>query len=177
MKLIATKIIGPKLIKSEIYKDTRGFLKETYRKNILNNDIDFPFDIMSFSTKNVLRGLHLQKKNSQAKIITVTHGKILDVAVDLRKNSKTFGKYVSFIISDKDNFSFYIPKNFAHGFLCISKNCTVNYKCSEYRHVKSEVTIDWSDRNLNIKWPIKKPIISKKDSKGISFKEFIDLSK
>ena len=171
MKLIKTKIIGPMILKSKIYIDRRGYFKEVYRKNILKN-LDFPFDIMSFSKKNALRGLHTQTISPQAKIITVTHGKILDVAVDLRKNSKTFGKCVQIIISDKDDFSFYIPKNFAHGFLCLSKECTVNYKCSEYRNEKSETTINWSDKDINIKWPIKKPILSKKDANGISLIDF-----
>ena len=171
MKLIKTKIDGPMILKSKIYIDRRGYFKEVYRKNILKN-LDFPFDIMSFSKKNALRGLHTQTISPQAKIITVTHGKILDVAVDLRKNSKTFGKCVQIIISDKDDFSFYIPKNFAHGFLCLSKECTVNYKCSEYRNEKSETTINWSDKNINIKWPIKKPILSKKDANGISLIDF-----
>ena len=171
MKLIKTKIDGPMILKSKIYIDRRGYFKEVYRKNILKN-LDFPFDIMSFSKKNALRGLHTQTISPQAKIITVTHGKILDVAVDLRKNSKTFGKCVQIIISDKDDFSFYIPKNFAHGFLCLSKECTVNYKCSEYRNEKSETTINWSDKDINIKWPIKKPILSKKDANGISLIDF-----
>ena len=171
MKLLKTKINGPLLLKSKIYIDRRGYFKEVYRKNILKN-LDFPFDIMSFSKKNALRGLHTQTISPQAKIITVTHGKILDVAVDLRKNSKTFGKCVQIIISDKDDFSFYIPKNFAHGFLCLSKECTVNYKCSEYRNEKSETTINWSDKDINIKWPIKKPILSKKDANGISLIDF-----
>ena len=162
MKLIKTKIKGLKLIRSNIYKDKRGFLRETYRKNIVNN-MNFPFDIMSYSKKNVLRGLHYQSKNSQAKIITVTYGKILDVAVDLRKNSKTFGKYFSLIISHNDNFSFYIPKNFAHGFLCLSEKCTINYKCSDYRNSKFEKTLNWKDPDINIKWPIKNPILSQKD--------------
>ena len=87
----------------------------------------------------------------------------MDVAVDLRKNSPTFGKYFSIIISHKDDFSFYIPKNFAHGFLCLSKSCTVNYKCSDYRNPKYEKTLSWNDPNIKIKWPIKKPILSKKD--------------
>ena len=87
----------------------------------------------------------------------------MDVAVDLRKNSSTFGKYFSIIISHKDNFSFYIPKNFAHGFLCLSKSCTVNYKCSDYRNPKYEKTLSWNDQNIGIKWPINKPILSKKD--------------
>ena len=171
MKLLKTKINGPLLLKSKIYIDRRGYFKEVYRKNILKN-LDFPFDIMSFSKKNALRGLHIQIVSPQAKIITVTHGKILDVAVDLRKNSKTFGKCVQVVISDKDDFSFYIPKNFAHGFLCLSKECTVNYKCSEYRNERSETTINWCDENINIKWPIKKPILSKKDANGISLIDF-----
>ena len=171
MKLLKTKIDGPMILKSTVYIDRRGYFKEVYRKNILKN-LDFPFDIMSFSKKNALRGLHTQTVSPQAKIITVTHGKILDVAVDLRKNSKTFGKCVQVVISDKDDFSFYIPKNFAHGFLCLSKDCTVNYKCSEYRNEKSETTINWSDKDINIKWPIKKPILSKKDANGISLIDF-----
>ena len=173
MKLLKTKIIGPKIIKSKIFKDRRGFLKETYRKNILNN-IDFPFDVMSYSKKNVLRGLHIQIKNSQAKIITVTHGTIIDIAVDLRKRSKTFGKYVAIKISDKDDFSFYIPKGFAHGFLCLSNECTVNYKCSEYRDQKSEKTLAWNDQEVAIKWSIKKPILSNKDKNlGLNLKDFL----
>ena len=94
-------------------------LKEVFRKDILNKD--FPFDIMSYSKKNVLRYLHFQSKFPQAKLITVTHGKILDVAVDLRRNSKTFGKYFSIEISQNDDFSFYIPENFAHGFYMLIK--------------------------------------------------------
>ena len=173
MKLLKTKILGPKIIKSQIFKDRRGFLKETYRKNILNN-IDFPFDVMSYSKKNVLRGLHIQIKNSQAKIITVTHGTIIDIAVDLRKRSKTFGKYVAIKISDKDDFSFYIPKGFAHGFLCLSNECTVNYKCSEYRDQKSEKTLASNDQEVAIKWSIKKPILSNKDKNlGLNLKDFL----
>ena len=176
MKLLKTKINGPKIIKTKIFNDSRGFLKETYKKNIVGN-IEFPFDVMSFSKKNVLRGLHLQTTNSQAKIITVTHGKILDVAVDLRKNSKTFGQSVKFIISDKDDFSFYIPKDFAHGFLCLSSECTVNYKCSEYRNKKTETTISWNDKDINIKWPISNPILSNKDKNGLSLNSFVKANK
>ena len=91
MKLLKTKIPGLKIIKSKIYQDRRGYLRETFRNTLIKNK-NFPFDVMSFSKKNVLRGLHIQTKYSQAKIITVTHGKIFDVVVDLRKNSKYFGK-------------------------------------------------------------------------------------
>ena len=171
MKLIKTKIPGPLIIKTKIYNDKRGFLKETFRNNLFKN-IKFPFDIMSSSNKKVLRGLHIQTDKSQAKIITVTHGKIFDVAVDLRKNSKTFGKYVSLIISENSDFSFYVPKGFAHGFLCLSKKCTVNYKCSEYRQSKYEKTLSWNDPKINIKWPVLNPILSEKDKEGLNLHYF-----
>tara|TARA_B100000886_G_scaffold297296_1_gene224917 strand:+ start:1352 stop:1867 length:516 start_codon:yes stop_codon:yes gene_type:complete len=170
MKLENVKITGLKLIKSKIYKDKRGFLREVYKNKLLKDK--FRFDVMSYSKKNVLRGLHIQTQNSQAKIITVTHGKILDVVVDLRKKSKTFGKYFSIIISHESDFSFYIPRGFAHGFLCLSKNCTVNYRCSQYRHKKSETTLQWNDKDVNIKWSIKKPILSVKDKNGKSLNYF-----
>jgi len=170
MKLIKTKIAGLKLIKSQIFKDKRGYLRETFRNKLIKKE--FIFDVMSFSKRGVLRGLHIQIERSQAKIITVTHGKVLDVAVDLRKKSKTFGKYFSIVISDKSDFSFYIPEGFAHGFLCLSENCTLNYKCSEYRHPKSETTLKWDDKSVNIKWPIKKPLLSKKDQNGKSLDFF-----
>ena len=171
MKLLKTKIPGPLFIKSQIFKDKRGYLRETFRNNLLNK-IKFPFDVMSFSKKNVLRGLHIQTNKSQAKIITVTHGKIFDVAVDLRKNSKNFGKYIGVIISDKSDFSFYIPAGFAHGFMCLSKTCTVNYKCSNYRDTKSEKTLNWNDKKVNIKWPNKRPILSNKDKNALDLEFF-----
>jgi len=166
MKLIKTNIKDLKIIKTKIFKDKRGYLKEVFQNKLVKKN--FVFDVMSSSKKNVLRGLHIQTTNMQAKIITVSHGKIFDVAVDLRKNSKTFGRYYSIIISDKSDFSFYIPEGFAHGFLCMSKKCTINYKCSEYRNSKSEATLDWQDKKLAIKWPIKTPIISQKDKNGLS---------
>ena len=171
MKLLNTKIKGIKIIKSKIFKDKRGYLRETFRNNLIRK-LSFPFDVMSYSRKRVLRGLHIQTKNPQAKIITVTHGQIFDVAVDLRKNSKTFGKYISLIISDKSDFSFYIPKGFAHGFMCLSKKCTVNYKCSSYRNPKSEKTLMWNDPFLRIRWPLKQPIISEKDKNGYDLNSF-----
>ena len=171
MKLLKTKIPGPLFIKSQIFKDKRGYLRETFRNNLFNK-IKFPFDVMSFSKKNVLRGLHIQTNKSQAKIITVTHGKIFDVAVDLRKNSKNFGKYIGVIISDKSDFSFYIPEGFAHGFMCLSKTCTVNYKCSNYRDANSEKTLNWDDKKVNIKWPNRKPILSVKDKNALDLEFF-----
>ena len=170
MKIIKTKINGLVLLSTNIYKDKRGFFKEVEKEKILKKK--FVFDCFSYSKKNTLRGLHLQTKNSQAKIVTVVQGKILDVVVDLRKKSKTYGKYFSIQISQDSNFSIYIPENFAHGFLCLSKECAVYYKCTKYRDKNSETTIKWNDNKLNIKWPIRRPILSEKDKQGIKFDDF-----
>ena len=164
MRLLLTKIKDIKKVKTKIFKDKRGFFKEIYKNKILKKK--FIFDVMSYSKKGVLRGLHIQTKFPQAKLITVTSGKIMDVAVDLRKNSKNFGKYYSTIISQDSDFSLFIPEGFAHGFLCLSQTCTINYKCSEYRDKKSEKTLRWDDEQTNIKWLIKKPILSLKDKNG-----------
>ena len=170
MKIIKTNIKDLILLKTNIFKDKRGFFKEVKKNKIIKKK--FVFDCFSFSKKNILRGLHIQKKKSQAKFITVVSGEIFDVDVDLRKNSKTFGKYFSINISENSDFSLYIPEGFAHGFMCLSKTCAIYYKNSNYRDKKSETTINWDDKDLNIKWPIKKPILSKKDQQGISLKDF-----
>ena len=171
MYLIKNKISGPKLVKTKIYSDKRGFLKEVYKQKIIKNE-NFIFDLMSNSKKNVLRGLHVQLKKTQAKLITVTEGEIYDVAVDLRSNSKTFGKYIGLKISYKDDFSFYIPSGFAYGFVCLSKTCTIYYRTSNYRDAKSERTLAWNDKTINIKWPVNKPIISNRDKYGLPLDSF-----
>ena len=170
MHIKKTPIKDLVLLKTKIYRDSRGFLKETSKKNVIKKD--FIFDLMSSSNKNVLRGLHIQTTKPQAKLITVSYGKIFDVAVDLRKKSKTFGKYFSIIISNKSDFSLYIPEGFAHGFICLSKTCIINYKCNKYRDVKSETTLKWDDSYLKIKWPVKKPILSLKDKHGKNLNYF-----
>ena len=170
MRLLKTKIKGLLIVKTNIYKDNRGFFKEIEKFEILKKK--FIFDCLSFSKKNTLRGLHLQRKKQQAKIITVAKGKILDVVVDLRKKSKTYGKHFSIEISHNSDFSLFIPSGFAHGFLCLSNTCLVYYKCTNYRDQKSEITLKWNDRALNINWPVKKPILSKKDNLGISLSDY-----
>jgi dTDP-4-dehydrorhamnose 3,5-epimerase len=170
MKLIKTKIKGLLIVKTNIYRDNRGFFKEVEKFKILKKK--FIFDCLSFSKKNTLRGLHFQQNKPQAKIITVVQGKILDVVVDLRKKSKTYGKHFSIKISQDSDFSLFIPKGFAHGFMCLSKTCLVYYKCTNYRDQKTEITLKWNDKDLKIKWPTKKPILSKKDHLGIALSEY-----
>ena len=158
------------LIKNRSFKDNRGYFKELIRENVINKK--FPFLVMSFSKKNVIRGLHIQTINSQGKFISVLKGKIFDVAIDLRKNSKTFGKVYKCILSEKNNTSIYVPPGFAHGFQALENENYIVYSCTKYRNKKSETTIKFDDKELNIKWPIKKFIISAKDKKGISLSEF-----
>ena len=166
-------IIGIKIFKSNIYKDHRGFFKEVYKKKEFKNK-QLIFHCASTSKKNVLRGLHMQIKNPQAKFLTVIKGKIFDVVLDLRRNSKTFGKYFSITLSPKSYSSIYVPEGFAHGFCGLDKENIVYYGCSKYREKNYEIGILWNDKDLNIKWPIKKPILSQKDSRNISFEEYCD---
>ena len=170
MKLIKTEFKDLLIYKKDTFKDNRGYFRELF----LNKDIKrkFPFDVMSYSKKNVLRGLHLQLKKPQGKLVTVLRGKIFDVALDCRKNSKTFGKYFSIILSENENISLYIPEGFAHGFCSLSNNTIMHYKCTNYRDQRSETGIIWNDSEINIKWPIKNPILSAKDKSNISFKNF-----
>ena len=170
MKLLKTKIKGPLIIKSFIYKDKRGYLKELFNENKLKKK--FVLSILSYSKKKVLRGLHIQTKNPQGKYISVLKGKIFDVAVDLRKGSNTFGKYFSCVLSERNFKSLYIPAGFAHGFMTLDKENYVLYSCTKYRNLKSEKSIKFNDRDLKIKWPFKNPIISKRDKLAMGFSEY-----
>jgi len=171
MKKIKTNFEGLYVFKGRTFYDKRGFLREAFKKKIIKKNL--VFSIVSKSKKNVLRGLHLQTSNAQEKFLTVIKGKILDIAVDLRKNSKTFSKHFKVILSEKNSKHLLIPKGFAHGFLSLEKESIVLYNCSNYRNKKSETSILWNDKNLKINWGTKKPIVSKKDKKGLSLKEFL----
>ncbi len=169
MRIEKTKIKDLLILRTEIHKDNRGFFKEISKKKILKHNL--VFDCLSRSKRNTIRGLHFQKKNSQGKLITVVEGEIIDVAVDLRKKSKTFGHHVAIRMKNDSNFSVYIPEGFAHGFVCLSKTCTLYYKCTNYRHKKTERTLKWNDPELKINWRIKNPILSEKDKNGILLKD------
>ena len=159
------------IVNNQSYKDKRGYFKEILLEKKIKEK--FPFLVMSYSKKNVIRGLHLQLNNSQGKYVSVIKGKIFDVCVDLRKNSKTFGKYFSVIISEKNSKSIFVPPGFAHGFCALDKENYVIYSCTKYRDAKSEIAINFNDRKLKIKWPVKKAIVSKKDKSAISFNEYL----
>ena len=173
MEIVKTHFRDLKIFKKKTFKDNRGYTRELFKNNLIKKK--FPFEILSLSKKNVIRGLHLQIKKPQGKFITVMQGKIFDVVVDCRKNSKTFGKYFSTLLSENENKSLYIPEGFAHGYCSLTNNSILHYKMTHYRDQNLERGILWNDKDLNIKWPIKKPIISKKDKSNLTFKEYIKL--
>lgn len=158
----------PRKIKGKKFKDNRGFFQECFReKKIKFNPV---FSALSFSRKNVIRGLHLQLKRKQKIFITVLQGKILDICVDVNIKSKNFGKVFKNTLKSGD--MLYIPKGYAHGFAALKKENLIMYQFSEYRHKNSEIGINYNDKHLNIKWGVKKPIQSKKDKNNISFEVF-----
>ena len=174
MKVTKTSFKDLIIIKNKSYKDERGYFKELLRENEIKKK--FPFLVMSYSKKNVIRGLHLQQRKSQGKFVTVIKGKIYDVVIDLRKKSKTFGKKYSIILSDKNCKSLYVPEGFAHGFCALDKDNYVVYSCTNYRDKQSEIGIKFDDKKLNINWPTKSPILSRKDRENPSLIKFLELN-
>lgn len=169
------------LIKPKVFQDNRGFFLETYERNSFEkNGIkgEFVQDNHSKSKKGVLRGMHFQKNPyAQAKIVRCVSGKILDVAVDLRKSSKTFGKYVSAVLSSDNKHELYIPRGFAHGFLVLSEEAEITYKVDNIYSPSSESSLKWNDEDVGIDWGVDfQPIVSEKDAKAKSLKELIELN-
>lgn len=171
MKVINTNFNGLKIIQQKRNADSRGALRETYRKKIIKWD-DLIFDYATVSKKNVLRGFHFQYKFQQAKFVSVLKGKILDCVIDLRKKSKTFGKSYKIELSEENCKSLYIPEGFAHAYYSYSNLNIIYYKLSNYYKPKFESGLLWNDNFFKVKWPIKKPLVSKKDKKLLTFSEF-----
>ena len=171
MKNKILKFKGLKIINNVSFKDNRGSFREIFKSKNLKEHKPI-FWCVSISKKRVLRGLHIQTKKPQEKFVTVLKGKILDVIVDLRPNSKSFGKNFKIILSSKKSNSIFIPAGFAHGFLTLEKENIVLYSNNNYRSKKNEVGILWNDKTLNIKWPKGRYILSKKDKSNFTFKDF-----
>lgn len=168
MKVTKTSLDGILILEPRLFADSRGFFFESfnvekYREAGIASD--FLQDNVSRSTKNVVRGLHFQIGKPQAKLVSVLRGVVYDVAVDLRKNSPTFGQYVGQILSDENHLQMYIPEGFAHGFCVLSDYADFHYKCTDYYYPEGERGIVWDDQVLNIAWPIDKSlaIVSDKD--------------
>ena len=175
MKINKTFIKDLLILEPQLFKDERGFFYESYNKNNLDKIINIVFvqDNESKSNKGVIRGLHFQKPPfEQTKLVRCVSGSILDVAVDLRKNSKTYGKSFSVELSSENNKQLFVPKGFAHGFQVISDEAIVNYKVDNFYNPKSDSGIIWNDKDLLIDWNLDiKPVVSVKDLKLISFKD------
>lgn len=177
MQIIKDTIEGLITIHPSVFSDERGYFLESFNENDFNQfvfEIKFVQDNESMSMKNVLRGLHFQKPpHAQGKLVRVIKGSVLDVVVDLRKNSKTYGQHKKIILSELQKNQFYVPPGFAHGFCSLENDTIFSYKCTEYYHPEAESCILWNDKSLNIDWEVNDPILSKKDMNGISFNDFI----
>jgi len=167
MNRIETEIPGVVILEPKVFGDARGFFMETFSaERYRQAGIGGPFvqDNISFSQKGVLRGLHFQNPNAQAKLVEVLQGEVFDVAVDIRKGSPTFGKWVGAVLNADNHRQFFVPVGFAHGFCVLSDTAMFHYKCTDYYAPASEGGIAWNDPDIGIAWPIQKPVLSPKDS-------------
>ena len=170
MKIKKTNFKGLLLVSQKNNKDRRGLLRETFNDRVLKKK--FTFEYCTTSKKNVLRGFHFQFKNKQSKYVNVLKGKILDVVLNLRKNSRTFGKVFKIILSKKNALGLYIPAGFAHAYYSYEKENIIYYKLDNYYNPKFESGIVYNDKILKIKWPKNKMIISKKDKNLLNISQF-----
>jgi len=177
MKVTKTDFEGLLIFEPTIYEDDRGLFYESFNQRLLNDLIpitDVVQENISSSKKNVLRGLHFQiPPHAQSKLVTVIKGAALDVVVDLRKDSSTFGQTFSIELNEKNRKQMYIPRGFAHGFLSLEEDTLFSYKCDNGYHKDSERTIKWNDHDLDINWNVEHPILSVKDAEdGLTFKSY-----
>ena len=178
MEVKKTKINGVFLIKPQVFKDNRGHFFESFNSKKFNEatglDVQFVQDNQSLSSKNVLRGLHFQHPPfAQAKLVSVIKGEVLDVVVDIRKESDTYGEYIAENLNEENHHQLFIPEGMAHGFLTLKDDTIFSYKCSNYYDKGSEDGIIWNDGNLKIDWKIKNPLVSEKDQLAQNFASFV----
>ncbi|MFJ5481827.1 dTDP-4-dehydrorhamnose 3,5-epimerase [Pectobacterium actinidiae] len=175
MQIIDTAIHGAKIIQPKVFGDARGFFLETFEKRryqeMLDIDVDFVQDNHSRSSKGVLRGLHFQKTNPQGKLVRVVRGEVFDVAVDIRQDSPTYGKWYGVLLSEENKTQFWLPPGLAHGFVVLSDSADFEYKCTDYYDPSDEGCLLWNDPEVGIEWPITAPLLSEKDKLGKLFKD------
>jgi dTDP-4-dehydrorhamnose 3,5-epimerase len=177
MKVIDTKIPDVKIIEPTVFGDERGFFMETWQQKkfeelVTGKSTQFVQDNHSKSKKGILRGLHFQTKNTQGKLVRVVSGEMFDVAVDIRKDSSTFGEWVGVYLSAENKCQLWVLEGFAHGFYVTSDEAEFVYKCTNYYDPNSEVSIKWDDEEIGIKWPLSgEPLLSGKDKVGVHFKQ------
>lgn len=177
MKIIDTRIPDVKILEPIVFGDERGFFMETYQKEKMKNAgifKEFVQDNHSSSAQGILRGLHFQKENTQGKLVRVIFGEVFDVAVDLRKDSKTYGQWEGVTLSSSNKRMLWVPEGFAHGFYVTSEYAEFVYKCTDYYAPDKECSILWNDSTLGINWPLlnsRPPQLSPKDANGLSFQK------
>jgi len=175
MKFIDTEIEDVKIVEVTVFGDSRGFFMETFRADEFSEKIGakpFVQDNHSKSSKGILRGLHYQKTKTQGKLVRVISGTVFDVAVDMRETSSTFGKWVGVELSAENNRQLWVPEGFAHGFYVMTDSAEFVYKCTDYYHPESEVSVLWNDNDIGIEWPLvdgELPQLSGKDENALSF--------
>lgn len=173
-----TPIEGVLLVKPKVFGDKRGFFVETWQKKRYEEaGINLPFvqDNHSMSTKGILRGLHFQKKHPQGKLVMVSQGEVFDVAVDLRKDSPSFGQWFGALLTAENQHQLWVPPGMAHGFVVLSETAHFHYKCTDYYHPEDEGSIRWNDPDVDVKWPISfEPVVSEKDAKAPFFADIKD---
>lgn len=175
MEVTELPLSGLKLIRPHVFRDARGFFVETYsepRYREVGIDVRFVQDNHSRSARGTLRGLHYQSAPGQAKLIRVTHGRIFDVAVDIRPDSPTFGKWFGEYLDAEEHLQLFIPVGFAHGFCVVSDAAEVTYKVSTVYDATTEVGLSWNDPDIGVEWPVKEPLLSARDQSAESFREF-----
>jgi len=174
VKVVRTELEGVVLLEPRVYQDARGFFLESYNRRSFREatgvDADFVQDNQSFSVRNVLRGLHYQIRQPQGKLVQVLLGEVYDVVVDLRRSSRSFGKWTAVSLSAATHRMLWVPAGFAHGFLVVSEHALVQYKVTDYYAPQHERTLLWCDRELGIRWPIEHdPVLNEKDARGAAF--------
>jgi len=179
MEIIETNLKGVVLIKPRVFEDTRGYFFESYNDAVFSKaglNLNFVQDNQSLSQKGVLRGLHFQNQPfAQGKLVRVITGSVYDVAVDIRKNSDTYGHWFGQELNEKNKWMMYIPEGFAHGFVTIEDNTVFSYKCTNFYNKASEDCLLWNDEDIGISWPLSDPLLSEKDLEGKKFKSFASL--
>jgi dTDP-4-dehydrorhamnose 3,5-epimerase len=174
MKVMPTHISDVLIIQPQVYQDARGFFIETYQQQRYEQfglELEFVQDNHSRSRHKTLRGLHYQTQHPQGKLCRVVRGEVYDVAVDLRRDSPTFGQWVGVFLSERNHLQMYVPPGCAHGFCVVSRAAEFLYKCTDYYHPEFEQTLLWNDPDLAIRWPIRDPLLSDKDRQGMLLRD------
>ena len=174
MKVTTCEISGLLILEPKVFADSRGFFLEIFNQTRYREAglrADFVQDNLSFSGRGTLRGLHFHNPNSQGKLVQVLQGEVFDVAVDIRRSSPTFGRWHALVLSGEKKRQFYIPCGFAHGFVVLSEAALFHYKCTKFYSPREELSIRWDDPDIGIEWPVKGPVVSEKDGKGLRLRD------